>query len=77
MSQLVIVVNVPEHNASEIAEYIGIAHEAVRLVKLQHPHDDGITLGHVAFGDSQTVAEQYTEPVLVQDPVDKDFFWEL
>jgi hypothetical protein len=62
MSQLVIVVNVPEHNESEVVEYIGLAQELVRLVKLQHPHDDGISIAGVALGDEDTIHEHYWKP---------------
>ena len=62
MSQLVIVVNVPDHNESEVTDYIGVAHEVVRLVKLQHPFDDGISVAGVALGDEDTVHEHYWKP---------------
>lgn len=59
MSQVAFVINVPDHHDTSPTEYVHIGQELVRLVKLQHPHDAGITLAHIALGDSDTVGAHY------------------
>lgn len=59
MSQLVIVIQVPDHSDAEVTDFIELANETVRLVKLQHPIDDGFALVGVALGDEDTIADHF------------------